>query len=62
MTVNRYKIWIEAVGEAPEIAVTWRGQPEPGIARAKKEAEQLGIDCLRIWAEYLDDRIYPDKT
>ena len=59
MTLNRYKIWIEAAGEAPEIAFTWRGQPEAGIARAKKEAEQLGIDCLKIWAEYLDDRGHP---
>lgn len=48
---ERHHIWVEAEGDAPEIAFTWRGCANNGIARAKAEAAERDYKLLRVWAE-----------
>ena len=52
--VRRYAIWVELLGEAPEIAFHWRGSWADGMARAKAEAKERGLDVYRIWAEAVE--------
>jgi hypothetical protein len=51
--VKRYAIWVELLGEAPEIAFHWRGSWGDGLAKAKAEAKERGLDVVRLWAEPL---------
>lgn len=52
--VGRYAIWVELLGEAPEIAFHWRGSWGDGMAKAKAEAKERGLDIVRVWAEPLE--------
>lgn len=52
--VERYAIWVELLGEAPEIAFHWRGSWAAGMAKAKAEAKERGLDVVRLWAEPLE--------
>ena len=52
--VKRYAIWVELLGEAPEIAFHWRGSGGDGLAKAKAEAKERGLDVVRLWAEPLE--------
>ena len=52
--VKRYAIWVELLGEAPEIAFHWRGSWADGMAKAKAEAKERGLDVVRLWAEPLE--------
>lgn len=52
--VKRYAIWVELLGEAPEIAFHWRGSWGDGLAKAKAEAKERGLDVVRLWAEPLE--------
>lgn len=49
--VQHHKIWVELLGEAPEVAFIWRGQWGEGIKRAMLEAKQRGHTVYRAWAE-----------
>ena len=54
MEIRMFEIWVTLAGEAPEIAFHWRGSWADGMARAKAEAKERGLDVYRIWAEAVE--------
>lgn len=54
MTIRRFAIWVEALGEAPEIAFHWRGDAKQGIERAKREAKEIGLTLVHVEAKPLE--------
>ena len=54
MTIRRFAIWVEALGEAPEIAFHWRGDAQQGIERAKRDAKEIGLTLVHVEAQPLE--------
>tara|TARA_S200002703_G_scaffold80281_1_gene69210 strand:- start:170 stop:337 length:168 start_codon:yes stop_codon:yes gene_type:complete len=51
--VQRHAIWVELLGDAPEVAFHWRGDAKQGIERAKRDAKERGLEIVKLWAEEL---------
>lgn len=50
-----YQIFAEKENGEIFECFTWTGLPEAGIQRAKKDAEDFGVECVNFWYEKIEN-------